>query len=451
MPSNPARKRFLASILLFGVEVLAAALGSSPAAGYRENLLYVFCPLDEKMCAGGLRPLAGLVIDGAGNLYGTTLLGGNGLFDGVVFELTPNPARTGWRETVLYRFCSQRNCADGAQPMAGLVIDGAGDLYGTTYAGGAEDRGVVFRLAPNRAPTLWTETVLHDFCTQPLCADGSHPAAGLAIDGAGNLYGTTTGGGQGVRAGERGVAFRLAPDASRTSWRERVVYDFCIELNCADGGRPSGGLVIDGAGDLYGTTSFGGTNDRGTVFRLAPNGSEARWTHAILYSFCAQPHCADGREPRGDLVIDGAGNLYGTTLYGGNGLFDGVVFELTPNLTATEWSESVLYGFCAQGRRICADGDEPANGVIMDGVGNLYGTTFGGGNGFFDGVAFALTPDKSRPSGWAETVLHYFAARVDGTSPSGLVIDGRGNLYGTTSQGAGLRRYGSVFELLKSP
>jgi hypothetical protein len=121
-----------------------------------------------------------------------------------------------------------------------------------------------------------------------------------------------------------------------------------------------------------------------------------------------------------------------------------------PNATGSGWSETVLYRFCAQGGRICADGVGPENGVIMDGAGNLYGTTFAGGSNR-NGVAFALTPDKSRPSGWAETVLHDFAARVDGTSPSGLVIDGRGNLYGTTSEGSGLRRGGGVFELLKSP
>jgi uncharacterized repeat protein (TIGR03803 family) len=195
-------------------------------------------------------------------------------------------------------------------PSAELIMDAAANLYGTTYHGGTSGGGVVFKLAPDG-----TETVLYSFCSQFNCADGDHPSAGLIMDGAGNLYGTTYYGG----TSGGGVVFKLAPDGTET-----VLYSFCSQSNCADGSDPEAGLIMDGAGNLYGTTSDGGGTFGGVVFKLAPDGTET-----VLYSFCSQSGCADGSYPEAGLIMDGAGNLYGTTLGGGTS-GTGVVFMVTP-------------------------------------------------------------------------------------------------------------------------
>src|SRR5580700_8096172 len=215
-------------------------------------------------------------MDGAGNLYGTTIYGSSG---GVVFQLSPDETGIAWTETVLYSFCSQTKCPDGANPAAGLIMDGAGNLYGTTLAG--NDRscgptcsigsGVVFQLTPDETGAAWTETVLYSFCSQTNCADGRGPVAGLIIDGAGNLYGTTAGGG----TNNQGVVFQLTPDETGTAWAETVLYSFCLQTDCADGATPSAGLIMDRAGNLYGTTAYGGNGGRsgpgGVVFQLTPD------------------------------------------------------------------------------------------------------------------------------------------------------------------------------------
>ena len=213
---------------------------------------------------------------------------------------------------VLYNFCSQDGCADGAYPGSSLIMDGAGNLYGTTYQGGFGQKGVVFKLAPDG-----TETVLYNFCSQSGCTDGANPGGGLVMDAAGNLYGTTQYGGDpscypGFGCG---TAFKLAPDGTET-----VLYNFCSQSGCTDGAEPVGGLVIDAAGTLYGTTSAGGASGGGVVFKLAPDGTET-----VLYNFCSQSGCADGAEPWAGLVTDTAGNLYGTTVGGGD-YGGGVVF-----------------------------------------------------------------------------------------------------------------------------
>jgi len=273
---------------------------------------------------------------------------------------------------VLYSFCAQTNCADGSEPLAGLIMDKWENLYGTTALGGANGRGTVFQLTPGG-----TETVLYSFCAQTNCADGANPGAALIMDEAGNLYGTTPVGG----ANDRGTVFELTP-----SGRETVLYSFCAQHGCADGSTPLAALIMDKWENLYGTTDVGGANDQGTVFELTHRGTET-----VLYSFCAQTNCADGARTRASLIMDKRGNLYGTTLIGGrnNNTFrdgGGTVFELTPG-----GRETVLYSFCAQTN--CADGALPQAGLIMDKAGNLYGTTVqGGANNFLGGVVFQLTP-----------------------------------------------------------
>jgi len=217
------------------------------------------------------------------------------------------------------------------------------------------------------------------------------------MDQSGNLYGTTVSGGRQVNSVGKGVVFQLTPNQNRTAWTETVLYSFCAQTNCADGFGPMAGLVIDGAGNLYGTTASGGnySNDpygSGVVFRLAPN--QSGWSYKVLYTFCSQTNCVDGAISDASLIMDQSGNLYGTTIHGGNNISlcsgdspgCGVVFQLTPNQAG--WSYGVLYKFCSLSN--CADGAAPLGAVFRDGAGNLYGTTAGGGNSNSSGVVFAL-------------------------------------------------------------
>lgn len=223
-------------------------------------------------------------------------------------------------EQVLYNF---KGGSDGAEPDASLVFDGAGNLYGTTYYGGANGSGTVFELTPSKAG--WTETVLHSFTG----SDGALPSAGLILDGGGNLYGTTQAGG----AAGFGVVFELSP--SRAGWTETVLYSF---TGGNDGRGPVGGVVFDSGGNLYGTTSGGGYPiGGGTVFELTPSGGG--WTENILYAFNASNGAPNGSGLHAGVVFDRAGNLYGTTVFGGTNYW-GTIFELTPS--NGNWIETTL-------------------------------------------------------------------------------------------------------------
>jgi len=355
-----------------------------------QTVLHNFCLLG--LCLDGANPVGGVIMDGSGNLYGTTANGGT-TNNGVVFKLTPvGPL---WVYTVIHDFCLLTACDDGHNPQGGLVMDPAGNLYGTTINGGTGGSGTVFKLTPDLIGLLWTETVLYNFCSQSGCADGANPQSGVILDTSGNLYGTTYGSG----AGSGGTVFKVSPGGTET-----VLYTFCAQGgSCVDGYGPVGGLVMDptGTGILYGTTatSDGGTGV-GVVFQLTPDSTGTVWTQTVLYTFCAQGGaCSDGAIPFAGLILDPAGNLYGTTVFGGNttspactlpGLPTpgcGVVFKLTPDATHTVWTETVPYTFCAQAN--CADGSLPLAGLLIDGAGNVYGTTAEGGttNG---GVVFTV-------------------------------------------------------------
>ena len=290
-----------------------------------------------------------MILDAAGNLYGTTLVGGAyGL--GVVFKLKSNPDGT-WTESVLHSFTGG---ADGALPHGGLIFDSVGNLYGTANGGGYNDNGVVFKLAPNPDGT-WTESVLHTFAGP----DGSSPVGDLIFDASGNLYGTTANGG--VYTGETGVVFKLAPNRHGT-WTESVLYNF---TGCADGGFSFAGLIFDATGNLYGTTAAGGAYNYGVVFKLAPN-RDGTWTESVLYSFTGG---AGGGVPFAGVIFDATGNLYGTANDRGstNCTFGcGVVFKLAP--TSSGWRERVLHTFLGFGKY-------PEGPVIFGPAGNLYGTT----------------------------------------------------------------------------
>ena len=291
---------------------------SPSEGGWSETQLHLFVggPQD-----GGAPGFASVVMDAAGNVYGTTELGG--LYgDGIVFKLSPLPDG-GWTETVLHNFGSG---TDGNRPEATLIIDAAGNLYGTTYLGGVDGRGTVFELSPAEGGG-WTETVLHNFSyNRP---DGSYPQADLIMDAVGNLYGTTSGGGYfGNRYGcgqmGCGTVFELSPREGG-GWTETVLYRF----QSPNGMDPFGGVVMDAAGNLYGATHDGGAFGYGVAFKLSPH-EGGDWTETVLHSFGSG---SDGKGPYGDVVLDGAGNLYGTTFTGGSSPYCpggcGVVWEIT--------------------------------------------------------------------------------------------------------------------------
>jgi uncharacterized repeat protein (TIGR03803 family) len=263
--------------------------------------------------------VGGLILDQAGNLYGTTTIGGNcWYYCGVVFKLTPGTGGS-WTENVLHSFCSLKNCRDGGFSLASLIFDRMGNLYGTTAYGGAYNAGSVFKLTPN-SDGGWIESVLHSFCSSRNCRDGGGPVGGLIFDVAGNLYGTTSGGG----AYRQGVVFELTLNGDG-SWREKVLHQF---TGGKDGSYPIVGLTFDQAGNLYGTANQGGSNcnygDCGVVFKLEPN-SKGRWSERVLHYFQDHP----GANPSGNLIFDTVGNLYGTTAGDGSATH-GSVFEIKP-------------------------------------------------------------------------------------------------------------------------
>jgi uncharacterized repeat protein (TIGR03803 family) len=355
---------------------------------------------------------------------------------GSVFKLTPN-GKGGWTQTVLYSF---KGGSDGQNPLSRLVFDSAGNLYGTTSGGGTgtcSGCGTVFKLAPN-SRSGWTESVIYTFKGG---SDGAFPYAGLTLDSAGNLYGTTLLGGTqptNCLGWSCGTVFKLAP-GSHGSWTESILYSF---TGGSDGGEPRGELIFDSAGSLYGTASVGGkSSGSGTVFKLTPASNS--WTLNVLYSFF-DSNGNDGFDPQSGLIFDKAGNLYGTTLFGGSARCSGgcgVVFELISNGNGS-FSESVLYNFLGG----ASDGAYPAGGLVFDQVGNLYGTTYSGGRSPGPvGVVFQLAPGSGGQ--WTETVVHAFTGSFDGASPYGaLVFDQAGNLYGATYRG-GTADVGTVFEL----
>jgi uncharacterized repeat protein (TIGR03803 family) len=365
-----------------------------------------------------------LISDSKGNLYGVTEFGGSNN-TGMIFELSPNMSG-GYNESILYQF-NYVGSGDGALPYGGMVLDKRGNLYGTTYTGGVNGTGTVWELMYSNKK--YAEKVLHSF--GPVGGlDGKYPLAGLAIDTMNHLYGTTYYGGAHLFYG---TVFKLSRTAGH--WKETIVHSFS---NNGDGYYPYGGVMLDSLGNLYGTTSLGGSRDGGTVYELKKAGKG--WTESLLYSFCSASSCNDGVKPYFvNLVTGNAGNIYGTTV--GGGLHQGgVVFELSPGKSGG-YSESVLYAFCAQNG--CSDGTLPSGGVVFDAEGNLYGTTAYGGSG--GGVVYELSPTSG--GGWTETVIHSFTGATDGAYPSGnLLLDALGSAYGMGEIG-GLYGFGVVFEV----
>jgi len=400
------------SARVLAVAVSVALFGAIAWAG-NYQIVYNF---QQK---SGDNPQNGVVFDSVGNMYGAAFQGGTAGCNkgvqggcGVIFKLAPAGNGT-WTYSELYNFTGQ---ADGSHPFSSLVLDGAGSLYGTTYGkfyGVGTGLGTAFRLSPN-ANGSWKFTLLHTFAGGK---DGSTPAGPLVLDQAGNLYGSTWYGG----TSNQGVVFKLAASPSGP-WKETLVHTFG---GCQDGGVPNG-VVSDPSGNIYGTTQIGGVacgaSGYGVAFQLSPQGSG--WKDTILHSFSGG---VDGSSPA-MLTFAGNGTLYGVAAGSGRGY--GLAFQLTPQ-AGGHWVELVLHDFDGQ------NGLNPR--AILENGGNLYGTTNSGGVGL--GVLFELTADTN----WTESVLTNFNTPI-GELPQGpLAVDSAGNVYGTTTSG-GSADLGVVFE-----
>jgi len=353
----------------------------------------------------GANPYADGLVQGVdGNFYGTTQRGGAHT-SGTVFKVTPSGAIT-----TLYSFCSLANCADGAFPIAGLILATDGNFYGTTFgSGGTSGFGTAFKITPTG-----TLTTLYTFCSQKNCKDGSEPAAPLVQATDGNFYGATELGG----VMNRGAVFKITPAGVHTT-----LYSFCAQANCADGTKPVGGLIQASDGNLYGTTEFGGTGSQGTVFQITTTG-----TLTTLHNFSL----GDGGDPQGALVQASDGTFYGTTGQGGTHNA-GTVFNIT-----SAGSLTTLYNFCSQTN--CADGSGPVAGLILGTDGNFYGATYQGGLNSNFGTAFQIT------AGGTLTSLHTFTGS-DGARPFGSLTQAtNGTFYGTTYD-HGSHSDGTVFSV----
>ena len=425
--SVPARAIFLG---IFTTILLSTAAWGTAT----ETVLYNFCQQGGAYCYDGQGPNGEMVFDAAGNLYGTTTYGGaHG--GGIVFELSPSQGS--WTETILHSFCAQAKCADGETPEGALAFDSHGNLYGTTYSGGAFGYGTVFELSPSESG--WTETVLYSFCSAGYpCPDPSGqdyadlgPDSGVAMDKNGNLFGVSV----------YDSFFELSPSGGG-GWTKSVIY-------FVGNGDPAG-VALDAAGDVYGVSNGVSQYPGGFVLELAA----PDWHPSVLYGFTGTEagKYADGYAPNSTPVFDKKGNLYGATQYSGTGKYTvgGTAFKLTPGRKG--WKFKKLHTF--NGKK--GDGAYPLGPLAVDSSGNVYGTTYAGGvsqvcndNGGYPGcgTVFELTPSGT---GYTETVLWQFN-NTDGESPmSGVILDKAGNLYGTTYQGgsgAG-QPSGVVFEVI---
>jgi uncharacterized repeat protein (TIGR03803 family) len=397
---SESSKRVLALALALG---LAVIVSQRVAQGQTFSVVHSFVGGSD-----GANPLGGFTIDAAGNLYGTTNVGGASS-EGTVFKVGPKG-----KETVLHSFTGG---TDGANPQASLIMDAIGNLYGTTNAGGPPGVGTVFRIT-----SRGKETVLFSFAGGK---DGANPQAPLVMDAKGNLYGTTAAGG----TSGNGTIFKLAlPKKQGGKWNEKVLYSFGPGT---DGKVPVAGLTFDAAGNLYGTTSAGGSDGYGTVFQL--KASKSGWNENVLYNFQMQ---SDGGVPYAGLVFDKSGNLYGAATDGGDGTNGGgTVFELTPG--SSGWTFTVLYALPGWGI------SGTYRNLLLDASGNIFATTHCDGNNDA-GTVYELTYAGST---WNYKSLYVFTGGSDGLfSFSNLVFDKHGNLYGTTNLG-GANGAGVVFKV----
>ena len=421
--SRVSQRSLMASGALLGaLTILTYSAAETPAPAL--TTLYSFSGEN----GDGAGPSAAVLYKANGSLYGTTSYGG--IFNsGTVFELTPVSGGA-WTETVLHSFGAGN---DGTYPYAGVVAGTNGVLYGTTNYGGASGMGTVYELTPpgtpGGAPSAWTETVLFNFSG----SDGAYPYASLTLARSDALYGTTELGG----TFGYGTVFELTPPAGADgAWTETVLHNF----SGSDGSYPYAVLAI-ASGTLYGTTTMGGSSNKGAVFKLtAPGVPGGAWTESVVHSF----NGSDEGVPYGGVVLGANGAIYGTTagsVSGGNG----TVFELSPPTgTSKVWTESVLYKFTG-----FSDGGAPHAAPTFGPDGTLYGTTFGGGTGKRfngSGLLFQLTPPVGTGA-WTESVLYTFLGGGDGATPTAPLTAGPSGVYYSTTLGGGTLGQGTVFAL----
>lgn len=402
-----------ARALILAVFAALLLIAAHPAQAQTETVLYNFTGGSD-----GSTPESRLTSDSAGNFYGTTLYGGLGY--GTVFELSPNGIG-GWNESVLYSFTGG---ADGEYPQhSSVLFDSAGNLYGTTAAGGGRGAGVVFELSP--VGSSWAETTLYTFCIQANCADGANPRGGLTMDSAGNLYGTYGGG---MFTGKYGGIFELSPSGS--SWTEKVIY------SSSSSNLTVPGVTMDAKGDIFGTIAS-------KAVKLSPNGAGG-WNSTVIYAFTGNPKEVD------TPTLDKAGNFYAMTSSGG-AYHCGSVYQVKLGNTG-KWTEKILHSFpCPNQFGWNHDGYAPRGNLAFDSAGNIYGTTSGGGTFGTSGAGtiFELVAPVGKGS-YTEKVLWSFNLTDGGNPNDGLILSSAGNLYGTTYAG-GSSGYGVVFEVTGLP
>jgi uncharacterized repeat protein (TIGR03803 family) len=467
-PASPRFARlpafFAAILFLRGLVLVTPSFASTPT----EKVLYSFQGGDD-----GASPVSDLIADSAGNLYGTTMYGGPATCTdsvgivigcGTVFELVkPKSSKDDWTEIVLYSFTGPNDYSgDTGYPMAGLVMDKSGNLYGTTFGNtGYGDLGTVFELSPPAASgQAWTKTTVYSFMGG---ADGQNPRAGLYLSDAGDLYGSTSTG----APYNGGTVFKLTPPSGTGgSWTETVLYAF----GGGDDGANPAAVVFDTKGNIYGTTSQGGGfsvggdvynntwSGGGTIFKLTPAGKGKLWTETQLFAFppcdiygeASGGYCGTSDLPMAKLIFDAQGNLYGTSEFG---LFynpfcyrvcpgPGTVFQLAPPTTVGgAWTQNILYAFDAT---TTADGELPLGKLVFDTAGNLYGTTAGGcavGNYSWapecttsNGSVFELSPPTSAGGTWTETT-YLLQGGNDGAGAAAGMLKSGSSFYATTEYG----------------
>jgi uncharacterized repeat protein (TIGR03803 family) len=404
----------LIATLTFAISIFGM---SARGVAQQETILHSF----TNGTTDGSAPYDQLTFDAAGNLYGTTYAGGtyNG---GTVFKLSPQGGGN-WTEAILHSF---GNHTDAQGIYAGVVLDATGNIFGMSYHGGAYGEGAVFEVSP-QAGGAYSERVLHSFNANGV--DGFDALTGVILDSAGNLYGTTASGGTyGV-----GIVFELVKTGD--GYREKIIHNF--DGNGRDGTDPEAGLIFDSAGNLYGTTYEGGIYNYGTVFELSPHAGG--WRIKILHDFDSKT--GDATYPQAGVTFDSAGNLYGTA--NGGAYVHGAIFEMQP-ATGGAWAESVIHSFTDS----TTDGAGPS-GVVTINSGNLYGVTDGGGAYGTFGTAYEFVLSGGN---WTEDLLYSFGNGTDARFPNGGVIfDASGNMYGTTIEGGntdcGGEGCGTVYEI----
>lgn len=403
--------------------VLLISLNYLSVFARSERVIYAFAGYPD---CGNLST-APLVSDSDGNLYGTTLDGGTDK-QGCVFELSRDTEGK-WTEVIIHSFSG----VDGRAPAAALTLDKFGDLYGTTEGGGIYGGGTAFRLRRS-TDGEWAESVLYNFGNSN---DGFGPQCQLVFDVAGNLYGTTLSGGNRRGSLQGGTVFKLSPTSE--GWAETILYSFPGRIAGPNGTGPVGGIVIDGEGNLYGVTGFGGVNGAGAVYELRLK--DGVYRERVIHSFSGY----DGLQPSSNLVMNATGDLYGTTLFGGGSaacpvVGCGLVFKLT-KAAGGSWAETILISLNG------TDGYLAVGPPVLDHDGNVYAAALSGGIDA-NGSVYELSPAASGV--WRETILHRFEFRfpngVDGSRPYAGVILNQGQLFGTTASG-GIHNEGTVFRI----